>query len=269
MPADGAALAAEMRDFRRGIADIGDELAAVRVEHTGLSVGERVTVTPPFGPHASTAAELKARIEAERRGTPFLAFRDADGSQALLELEQAGERITIGRRADSHLSLPGTNRCRALHAQLERIGGDWTLVDEGLSRNGSYVNGKRIAGRQRLRDGDRLCFGATIVVFSAPTAERVALDAGRPEDRGGGARSRRPQREVLIALCRPLAQSAFESPATNRQIAEEIHLSVDAVKAHLGVMFERFGLGDLPQNRKRARLAATALVNGIVVPHDL
>jgi hypothetical protein len=34
------------------------------------------------------------------------------------------------------------------------------------------------------------------------------------------------------------------------------------------VIFERFGLDDLPQNEKRGRLAATALVNGVVKPHE-
>ena len=227
-----------------------------------------MTVTPPFGPHASTAAELKARIEAERRGSPFLAFRRSDGSQALVDLGEAGARITIGRREDCDLSLPWDEQVSRLHAQLERIGSEWTLADEGLSRNGSYVNGQRIAGRQRLRDGDRLCFGATIVVFTAPTENESRSTQVGPKT--AEAMHLSPaQRDVLIALCRPLAQSAFEPPATNRQIAEEVHLSVDAVKAHLGVMFERFGLGELPQNRKRARLAAMALVNGIVVPHDL
>ena len=58
------------------------------------------------------------------------------------------------------------------------------------------------------------------------------------------------------------------APATNKAIADEIHLSVDAVKAHLRVLFERFGLDDLPQNQKRARLAAVALVNGVVRQHE-
>ena len=58
-------------------------------------------------------------------------------------------------------------------------------------------------------------------------------------------------------------------PATNREIAETLFLSVDAVKAHLRVLFERFGLQELPQNQKRASLAATALLNGIVKAHDL
>ena len=69
---------------------------------------------------------------------------------------------------------------------------------------------------------------------------------------------------MLVALCRPLKDSAYAAPATNKAIADEIHLSVDAVKAHLRVLFERFGLDELPQNQKRARLAAVALVNGVV-----
>ena len=76
------------------------------------------------------------------------------------------------------------------------------------------------------------------------------------------------QRKILISLCRPLNASAYATPATNKDIAAEVHLSVDAVKAHLRAIFERFGLDELPQNQKRARLAATALVNGVVKQHE-
>ena len=61
------------------------------------------------------------------------------------------------------------------------------------------------------------------------------------------------QRKVLIALCRPLKDSAYASPATNKEIADEVHLSVDAVKSHLRIIFERFGVDELPQNQKRSR----------------
>ena len=44
--------------------------------------------------------------------------------------------------------------------------------------------------------------------------------------------------------------------------------SVDAVKAHLRALFDRFGLGDLPQNEKRSRLAARVLADGILTPRD-
>lgn len=50
--------------------------------------------------------------------------------------------------------------------------------------------------------------------------------------------------------------------------ASEVCLSVDAVKAHLRGLFEQFGLPDLPQNQKRATLAATALLNGVLAPHE-
>ena len=38
------------------------------------------------GPHAATAAELKERLAAERRGHPFLIMRGEDASQILVEL---------------------------------------------------------------------------------------------------------------------------------------------------------------------------------------
>ena len=31
-----------------------------------------------------------------------------------------------------------------VHAALERIGDDWTVVDDGLSHNGTYLNGERV-----------------------------------------------------------------------------------------------------------------------------
>jgi hypothetical protein len=47
-----------------------------------------------------------------------------------------------------------------------------------------------------------------------------------------------------------------------------VFLSVDAVKAHLRVLFDRFGLGELPQNEKRARLVASVLVSGLLSPRE-
>ena len=76
------------------------------------------------------------------------------------------------------------------------------------------------------------------------------------------------QRKVLIALCRPVHDSASATPATNRQIAEEVFLTIDAVKAHLRVLFERYSLSQLPQNEKRARLVAAVLDSGVLAPRD-
>lgn len=224
-----------------------------------------MTPGSPVDRHASTAAELKARIEAERRGTPFVVYRNGDGTQTLVEL--TGSELTVGRRADNDLALDWDQQVSRLHAELQRIKGNWTVVDEGLSRNGTFLNGDRIRGRHRLRDGDRLCFGETVVVYRAPAeseSQSTLVVSGAATVEVSEA-----QRKVLAALCRPLAESAFAMPATNREIADQLFLSVDAVKGQLRVLFERFGLEELPQNQKRASLAATVLLNGVVRPHDL
>ena len=72
------------------------------------------------------------------------------------------------------------------------------------------------------------------------------------------------QQRVLLALCRPLLEDPFAGPASNREIAEALFLSVDTVKSHLQVLFDRFGIGELPQNRKRAELARRAIESGAV-----
>jgi hypothetical protein len=76
------------------------------------------------------------------------------------------------------------------------------------------------------------------------------------------------QRKVLIALCRPIVDSSSATPATNPQIAAEVFLSVDAVKAHLRILFDRFGLGELPQNEKRSRLVSIVLDSELLARHD-
>jgi hypothetical protein len=219
------------------------------------------------GPHASTPSELKERLEAERRGAPFLLYRDDAGRQRIVELDPDAAHVTVGRRPENDIALPWDAEVSRVHAQLEPVGREWSLIDDGISRNGSYVNGERLVRRRRLRDGDRLCFGETPVLFRAP-GEAESMSTAAVSTGHSGAQLTEVERKVLVALCRPLADSAYATPATNREIAAEVHLSVDAVKAHLRVVFERFGLGELPQNQKRARLAALALVNGLVKQHD-
>ena len=75
-------------------------------------------------------------------------------------------------------------------------------------------------------------------------------------------------RDVLRALCRPLVDDSSGLPATNDEIAAEVGLSVDSVKARLRVQYERYGLMDMRQGEKRTRLARLLLSNGTFKPHD-
>ena len=57
-----------------------------------------------------------------------------------------------------------------------------------------------------------------------------------------------------------------DAPAFNQEIADQLHVSVEAVKAHLRKLFEKFGVGELAQTKKRIRLAELALISGAVSP---
>jgi DNA-binding CsgD family transcriptional regulator len=221
----------------------------------------------PLAAHAASPTELQERLRAERAGAPFLVLRDGDGRQQLLALE--GDRLSIGRAESNGVPLPWDTEVSRLHAELERIAGEWTLIDDGLSRNGTYVNGTRVSGRARLRDGDVIRLGRTTLGYRRPdseeTVERTVV-AGEPVSIGDLPPT---QRAVLVALARPYKGAEFATPATNQEIAAELHLSVDAVKAHLRSLFQKFGIEALPQNQKRSRLVAEALQRGLVTQRDL
>jgi DNA-binding CsgD family transcriptional regulator len=217
---------------------------------------------------APSPRDLKALIEAERTGLPFLHWRDGGGQQQILMLDWGRGRVTIGRRPQSDVPLAWDAEVSRAHALLEPVGEEWTLVDDGLSRNGSFVNGSRVHGRQRLHDRDRMCFGNTHLVYRGAAGAHGSESTARAPDSPASVPLSETQRKVLIALCRPIADETATIPATNPQIAAEVFLSVDAVKAHLRVLFDRFGLGELPQNEKRSRLVSIVLDSGLIARHD-
>ena len=220
----------------------------------------------PDDPHASSPAELQARLEAERVGEPFLLLRDASG-QRIVPLGADAEKFSVGRDTGMDLTLDD-GQVSLLHAELRRIGSQWTVVDDGLSRNGTFLNGARTSGRSRLRDRDELRFGETVVVFRDPASVEAGETAAAPD--APAVELTDSQRKILLALCRPYRDgSAYATPATNKQIAEEVFLSVDAVKGHLRLLFERFGLGDVPQNQKRVKLVELAMQRGVITIRDL
>lgn len=220
-------------------------------------------------PRQTSAAELKAQIEAERGGRPFLVLRDGAGEQQIVVIDEGTAELWVGRGEAAGLRIDWDEEVSALHAQIEVVAGECTLLDDGLSRNGSFVGTERVHGRKHLRDGDVLRFGRTTVLFrrpgeSAPEATAIASEVPAAAAISPG------QRRVLLALCRPFKDgAAFATPPTNQAIAAELHLSVDAVKTHMRALFEKLELEDLPQNRKRLALVERALQSGVVTPRDL
>ncbi|MGO8907462.1 MAG: FHA domain-containing protein [Solirubrobacteraceae bacterium] len=223
----------------------------------------------PIDPDGIAPVELQERLRADRRGDPYLVYRDPAGAQQIVGLGGKPSHMTVGRATGCDVCLDWDVGVSRAHATLERLGSDdWMLVDDGLSQNGSVVNGERLRQRRRLNDGDVLRFGDTHVVYRAPIAQgrpTVARTAGAAEIRLSPA-----QRRVLVALCRPYRDGAeFSTPAPNSAIAEELVLSVDAVKTQLRALFEKFNVEPLARDAKRARLVHRAFETGVIGRADL
>jgi pSer/pThr/pTyr-binding forkhead associated (FHA) protein len=232
-----------------------------------------MAVLAPSFPRPTRASELQRVIRAERAGSPFVLYRDDGEELRIKTLANARRRRTIGRDESNDLPLPWDWQVSRVHAEIERIGSCWAVADDGLSTNGTFVNGKRVVARRRLEDGDAIRVGASVLVFREPPVDGES-DSGRTTQQilleQEAVHLSPTQLRVLVALSRPFKNgNGFATPATNQQIADELYLSVDRVKTHLRLLFERFGLSDLPQNRKRVALVDRALSSGVVVPNDL
>ena len=205
----------------------------------------------------------------DRRGpTAFLVYRDESARQRTFALDGVAERVRIGRGSAAELRLAWDREVSRIHAELERFGDGWAVIDDGLSANGTFVNSERLFGRRRLATGDQIRVGATGLTFRAMAD--ADSDTFIPALDGPPVELSPMQRQVLVALCRPYRDgSTYGTPATNQRIADELHISVDAVKTHLRALFRKFAIGTLPQNQKRARLVELAFERGVIDERDL
>jgi pSer/pThr/pTyr-binding forkhead associated (FHA) protein len=117
---------------------------------------------------------------AARDGYPFLAWRDPHGRVQVLSLRDGWNQVTIGRGPSADVGLPWDSLVSNVHAELTRIADDWAVVDDGLSANGTFVNGERVERRRRLRDGDELRCGETAIGFRAPFGAEQRTEIAHP-----------------------------------------------------------------------------------------
>ena len=206
-------------------------------------------------------------------GSPFFAF-NAGGRETRFTLEETADRLSIGRGPGIDLRLDDDETVSQLHAELERLGRHWVVSDDGLSRHGSYLNGERLSGRCRLRDGDELRVGTTTLTFRQPpplhSGSLAAPTAAPPEQKQVPQLTDR-QREVLIALARPFAREGGYSvrrPPTARSPRRPTSASTRS-SATCGSCSSASGSARCPQNEKRVRLVELALQAGLISMRDL
>jgi serine phosphatase RsbU (regulator of sigma subunit) len=91
-----------------------------------------------------------------------------------------GHRCVLGRHAECDISdiFAENSSASRFHAVLELVGGRYFVEDKG-SRNGTYVNGKRITGRAQLRSGDHLRIAGVELKF-LEEADSVSPEAAAP-----------------------------------------------------------------------------------------
>jgi FHA domain-containing protein len=218
----------------------------------------------PLTARTPTEEELEARRAAEQLGERFLVFRDEHGEQVIHTLADARGPVTIGRREEAAISVPWDPEMSRLHAELELRAGEWTISDDGLSQNGTWVNGLRLAGRRRLNDGDLVRVGRTMFAYCDP----VPVGTGPtlvPGELSATPRFSEQQQRILRALCRPLfVDGEGINPATDEEVAAETEIPLEAVVAELDHLGRALGLEDMPLPDQRAEIALLAMRSGLV-----
>jgi hypothetical protein len=191
--------------------------------------------------------------------TPFLRVED---SGEVISLRGEVTTVGRGRGVDIRLEDPSVSR---LHAELVRRGPYVYVVDLGLSRNGTRVNGRPVA-RRVLDEGDVLSFGAARCRIGGLPREDLAEEAELR--RAAVPELTRRELDVLTSLCRPaLSDEAFAMPATAHEIATDLVVTEAAVKQHLLRLYQKFRIPEGPN--RRTRLANEVVALGLVRPMPL
>jgi pSer/pThr/pTyr-binding forkhead associated (FHA) protein len=151
-----------------------------------------------------------------------------------------------------------------VHAELELRAGEWTVSDDGLSQNGTWINGLRLSGRRRLADGDLLRVGRTVFAFCAPEESGIGPTLV-PGELSATPRFSDQQQRILRALCRPLfTDGEGINPLSDDEIAEATGIPLEAVVVELDHLGRALGLEEMPHPDQRAEIALLAMRSGLV-----
>ena len=194
-------------------------------------------------------------------------FVEVRGPQGTRLVELTAERSSLGRATTNDVVVLLDPTVSRLHAVIERYPTGFCVRDLG-SANGTFVNGEPVRGEARLRTGDELRLGDSRLTFFAvgdDDTEITAVADGPP--------TLTPrERDLLVALCRPLLEgAAFAPPAGIRQMAAELFVSEAAVKFHLANLYDKFGLSEHQDGApsRRVTLAGEAIRRRAVTIADL
>jgi hypothetical protein len=122
----------------------------------------------PLDDPRMTMADRHVLQAADRHGIPYLAYRDCDGIQRLVALTHDRDAVTLGR-GGADLCADWDRGVSRQHATLLRTPAGWSIVDDGASLNGTYVNRERVQGVRALQDRDLIQIGELAIAFRRPS----------------------------------------------------------------------------------------------------
>jgi pSer/pThr/pTyr-binding forkhead associated (FHA) protein len=140
--------------------------------------------------------------------------------------------VTVGRSSANDVCVSWDAEVSREHAILEYRGDGWDLVDEGRSRNGTFVDGERVSGRYTLQDAQVIRVGNTVLLY-----------------RSTGAATRLPARgSVVTAAAR--VRSAAEVGPDERALLTALNRGEVGESAELAALRRRFDVQSLPPGER-------------------
>lgn len=225
---------------------------------------ETFDASQPTTPRATHEFHLEESVRA--KGHAYVRYRDGDTFR-VVSLVPASSVLYIGRDEGCAVRIENDGRVSRRHARLIFGAGQWSIED-GPSRNGTYVERRRTVGEHILIDGSRISVGRTTLSFHSPaTSTIVTTLVEHPTERR--LHPTPTQRKVLVELARPfMVRSAeFGVAPTNAAIAAMLGYQVSTIRDAISDLYRQAGL-TRGASEQRAALVRLAIREGSVLPED-
>lgn len=165
-----------------------------------------------MSPSWSSGTDGRGRVTSDMAAEQLIVSFEGESGAGRAPVTIEETRAVLGRSEECEIYLEGETVSRA-HCEIRRLGGVFLITDH--SRNGTYVNGRRIK-ECRLGDGDLIRIG--------PNLLRARLNSGRTTGMLGGKETVPHQPSALVGLTPRIVVKGLEEGVTQQFSEERITL---------------------------------------------